>query len=255
MPETLTVLGGGGWFPAHERQTACALLRNGSAAVMIDAGTGLGRLSEHPELLAGVERLDILLTHFHLDHIVGLAYIPAIGVCEETCVWGPGERLYGSPTAVMLERFTHEPYHPVPFEAQQIQVRDLPEGELELAGVRITHRVQPRHSAPTLGLRFGDVLAWITDTAYDPETAAFARGCALLAHECWWPSTRPRNPDIHSSATQAAQVARDAEAERLLLIHLPPFQESLRPLLVEAQATLPDTQLGVDHSELSMQPA
>jgi ribonuclease BN (tRNA processing enzyme) len=59
----LTILGGGGWFPAYDRQTACALLRHRDSAIMIDAGTGAGRLVERPELLDGVERLDIVLTH------------------------------------------------------------------------------------------------------------------------------------------------------------------------------------------------
>src|SRR5580704_4072393 len=110
----LTILGGGGWFPAHGRHTACALLRMGDEAIMIDAGTGVSRLIERPELLDGVETLDIVLTHFHLDHVVGLAYLPAIGLCTQTTVWGPGKLLYDRPTFDLLARLTHEPIHPVP---------------------------------------------------------------------------------------------------------------------------------------------
>src|SRR5437588_7298730 len=186
MLETLTTLGGGGWFPAFGRHTACALLRNGPAAIMIDAGTGVGRLAERPELLGHVERLDILLTHFHLDHIAGLAYLPAMGLCQQTTVWGPGALLYGTPTEALLSQVSNEPFHPVPLSMQDIEVRDLPAGELELAGVRIATRRQDRHSAPSLGLRFDDWLAWITDTAYDPDSAGFARGCHVLAHEAWF---------------------------------------------------------------------
>jgi len=174
MLETLTILGGGGWFPAHGRHTACALLRDGDAAIMIDAGTGVGRLVERPELLDGVTQLDIVLTHFHLDHVAGLAYLPALGLCAQTTVWGPGSLLYGTPTGSLLGSLSHEPFHPVPLEDQEIDVRDLPPGEIELAGVRIALRRQDRHSAPSLGLRFDDAFAWITDTAYDPESAPFA---------------------------------------------------------------------------------
>src|SRR5581483_2072707 len=42
----LTVLGGGGWLPAHGRHTAAALMRQDEAAIMIDAGTGVSRLIE-----------------------------------------------------------------------------------------------------------------------------------------------------------------------------------------------------------------
>jgi ribonuclease BN (tRNA processing enzyme) len=242
----LTVLGGGGWFPAHDRQSACALLRHGDTAIMIDAGTGVGRLIERPELLDGVTRLDILLTHFHLDHIAGLAYLPALGRCEHTTLWGPGALLYGSSTWAVLDPVSHQPFHPVPLEQQQIEVRDLPAGELELAGVRVTTRRQDRHSAPSLGLRFDDQLAWITDTAYDPGSGPFASGCDVLAHEAWFVTAAPRNPDIHSSGAQAAQVAADAGVEQLVLIHLPPFSESIDPLLREAQDGFPSVVAGRD---------
>lgn len=242
----LTILGGGGWFPAHGRQTACALLRHGDAAIMIDAGTGVARALEQPELLAGVTRLDIVLTHFHLDHVGGLAYLPAIGHCPDTTVWGPGALLYDTPTHALLDRVSHEPFHPVPLEDQEIVVRDLPAHELELGGVRLETRRQDRHSAPTVGLRFDDTLAWITDTAYDPDSARFAAGCETLAHEAWFTTDAPRNREIHSAAAEAAQVAADAGAAQLLMVHLPPFTEGVGALLEEAAAVFGRVELALD---------
>jgi ribonuclease BN (tRNA processing enzyme) len=246
----LTILGGAGWFPAHGRHTACALIRNGDNAVMIDAGTGVVRIIERPDLLEGVSRLDIVLTHFHLDHIAGLAYLPALGVCEHTTVWGPGRLLYETSTQSVLAGVSHEPLHPVPLEQQDIHVRDVPAGELELAGARLTVRRQERHSAPSLALRFGDELAWITDTAYDPESIAFSAGCRTLAHEAWFTSTAVRNADIHSSAAQAAEVAARAGCARLLLIHLPPFSRSVDAIVGEAQATVPGAVPALDGDEI-----
>ena len=236
----LTILGAGGWLPAYGRQTASAVLRKGDEAVMIDAGTGVARLIEQPDVLAGVRRLHILLTHFHLDHIAGLAYLPALGICEDTTLWGPGRLLYDTATEGVLSAVSHEPMHPVPLERQDIRVCDIPAAELELAGMRITTRRQNRHSAPSLGLRFDDELTWITDTAFDPDSAAFARRSRLVAHEAWFTRDTVRNPDIHSAAHQAAEVAAQAGCERLLLIHLPPFQESVDALVAEAQAVLAD---------------
>ena len=235
----LRILGGGGWFPAHGRHTACALLRDGDSGIIIDAGTGVARFIEQPELLSGTTRLDILLTHFHLDHIAGLAYLPALGLCEQTTIWGPGQALYGTSTKELLDQVSRQPFHPVPLEQQDIEVRDLPIGEAELGGFAITTRRQDRHSAPSLGLRFGDVLTWITDTAYDPGSAPFAEGSEVLAHEAWFTQGAPRNESIHSSAAQAAEVAEQASVERLALIHLPPFERSVDPLIAEAQARVP----------------
>jgi ribonuclease BN (tRNA processing enzyme) len=251
MLEQLIILGGGGWFPANGRHTACALLRDGDAAVLIDAGTGVGRLVENPALLDGVERLDILLTHFHLDHITGLAYLPAIGPTTETTVWGPGAELYGTPTSEMLSPLLHEPFHPVSLERQEIAVRELSMGEMELAGMRVQLRRQDRHSAPTVGLRFGDMLTWATDTAYDPATAPFAEGSAILAHEAWFTSDQPLNEDVHSSAAQAAEIAAAAGVDRLLLIHLPPFRRDVVDLVIEAQSIVPRSLLADDGCDVS----
>jgi ribonuclease BN (tRNA processing enzyme) len=250
--ESLVILGGGGWFPAHGRHTACALLRNGEHALMIDAGTGAGRLVERPDLLDGVTQLDIVLTHFHLDHISGLAYLPAVGACENTTIWGPGRLLYGTSSRSLLDQLSHEPFHPVPLEDQDIAVRDLSGEEIELGGLRISLRRQDRHSAPTLALRFEDTLAWITDTAYDEDSAAFAAGCTVLAHEAWYTASAPRNAQIHSAAEQAAAVAEHAEAEQLLLIHLPPFDTSLDSLLAEAAMRVPAVRLAGDCEELEL---
>jgi ribonuclease BN (tRNA processing enzyme) len=255
MFERLIVLGGGGWFPAFGRHTACAILRDGDSAIMIDAGTGVGRLIERPELLEGVERLDILLTHFHLDHIAGLAYLPAVERCSETTVWGPGEALYETKTEAVLDRVSREPFHPVPLGGLRIEIRDLPLGELEVGGVRVQTRRQERHSAPTMGLRFDDVVTWITDTAGDPESAAFAAGSRLLAHEAWFASDEPRNPEIHSSARQAAEVAAEAEIDQLLLVHMPPFEPSIEQLGLEAQQTFPRALIAHDDADLTLTPA
>jgi ribonuclease BN (tRNA processing enzyme) len=249
--ESLFILGSGGWFPAHNRHTACALLRNGNAAILIDAGTGAGRLVENPSLLEGIERLDIVLTHFHLDHVSGLAYLPAIGLIPEATVWGPGASLYGVPTKALLEPLSNEPFHPVSLEKQEIEVRDLPAGEFELAGTRIETRRQDRHSAPTLGFRFGDALGWITDTAYDPDTAAFVQGVGTLAHEAWFTRDAPLNEDVHSSAAQAAEVAAQAEVDRLLLIHLPPMRADVVELAIEAQSIVPRSLLAEDACNVS----
>jgi ribonuclease BN (tRNA processing enzyme) len=246
MLDRLVILGAGGWFPANGRHTACALLRDGETAVLIDAGTGVGRLVENPRLLDGIKRVDILLTHFHLDHITGLASLPALGLVSETTVWGPGRMLYGSPTRDLLGEISQEPFYPLSLAAQGVDVRDLPAGEFELAGVRIDTRRQDRHSAPTLGFRFEDALGWITDTAHDPDSAPFVAGCRLLAHEAWFTSDAPRNHDVHSSAAEAARVAEQAEIDRLLLIHLPPFERDSDKLESEAQATVPGAKLAAD---------
>ena len=80
----------------------------------------------------------------------------------------------------------------------------------------------------------------VDNAGFDPDSAAFAQGSRLIAHEAWFTRGTVRNPDIHSAAHQAAEVAARAGCERLLLIHLPPFEESVDALVTEAQAVLAD---------------
>ena len=70
---SITPLGTNGFIPTHGRQTQCYLVRRNGAAFLLDAGTGLGRLLEAPlaSALRGCERLEIVLTHYHLDHPSG----------------------------------------------------------------------------------------------------------------------------------------------------------------------------------------
>jgi ribonuclease BN (tRNA processing enzyme) len=217
------------------------LVRDGSSALVLDAGTGMRRLITAPELLAGVERIDIVLTHFHLDHVCGLAYLPALPALPVTpALWAPGAWLYGRSSTELLGPLRSAPLSP--FEAVE-PVHELHAGEQRIGMFDVTARAQPRHWAPTAGLRIGDALALITDTAFDPGSIELARGVGHLLHEAW--STTGDEGD--ASASEAARVARAANARRLTLIHLHPMADEAA-LLVAA----PGAELGQDGVELAL---
>lgn len=243
----LTILGGGGWIPTSARATCTALLRDGPAALLIDAGTGVERLISDRGLLDGVEQLDLVLTHFHLDHVAGLAYLPGLRSAPAVPprIWGPARVLFGTSTEPALRTLAGPPYFDADFGLIAAEVHELVEGEQEIGPFRLTTRVQPGHSTPTLGLRFGDALAYLTDTAYDADSARFAAGARLLVHEAWYAEGAPEASDIHTSGRGAATVARDAGAEELLLIHLHP-RGGHDAVLEEARAIFPNVSLAHD---------
>jgi phosphoribosyl 1,2-cyclic phosphodiesterase len=47
-----------------------------NSTVILDAGTGICALGQHSP--ADVDRVDPLLTHLHVDHILGLGFIAAL---------------------------------------------------------------------------------------------------------------------------------------------------------------------------------
>ncbi len=75
----LTVLGSAGWIPVGKRETACYAVRAGKSLLLLDAGTGVGKLlGESEALLHNIDEVHIILSHFHLDHVIGLTYLTAL---------------------------------------------------------------------------------------------------------------------------------------------------------------------------------
>ena len=73
----------------HGGNTACVEVRGADGTVLIlDAGTGIRR--QAASLPSGTTRLDLLLTHLHMDHIQGLGfYAPLYDAAMEVHIWGP----------------------------------------------------------------------------------------------------------------------------------------------------------------------
>jgi len=73
---TLYVMGVRGSRPVHGRefeifggQTTCFIVKTGKHAVIVDCGTGL---FDAEEILKDCEMIDIIFTHVHYDHVIGM---------------------------------------------------------------------------------------------------------------------------------------------------------------------------------------
>jgi ribonuclease Z len=88
-------------------------------------------------------------------------------------------------------------------------------------------------------------VTYCTDTAYDEGNVAFAQGSGVLMHEAWYTEDAPREESTHSSAKEAAEVARQAGVERLALIHIRPGADEA-VLLEEARSVFDNTVVGSD---------
>jgi ribonuclease Z len=236
------LLGSGGFAPTDGRETATALVTKGSDALLLDAGTGARRLLTGRTLLDDVRRLHVVLTHFHLDHVIGLFFLPDLEV--PFTVWGGGEIHGGGSTRSEVERLLAPPFAPPSFLDNFSDVNDLePDKEVTIGGFTVRARVQPLHSSPTLALRIDDSVVWCTDTAYDEGNAPFARGARVLFHESF---SDPAATASHTSAREAAQIAAAAGVDRLVLVHIDPAGADDDALLAAARNVFPSVEIGRD---------
>jgi ribonuclease BN (tRNA processing enzyme) len=245
------LLGSGGWIPTSTRETCCLYVRKGSDVLLVDAGTGLRRAVEHDHLFSGVRSVHMILSHFHLDHVVGLGYAPALRLPDRLSIWGPGTSLYGESTRAVLERILGAPFFSADISGFASDVGELVEGDNDCGAFHVVARTQERHSAPSLAFRIDDRIAYCSDTAYDEGNVELARSSELLFHEAWAADEDNPTPDIHTSAREAGEIARLAGVDRLVLIHVNPLGSDSF-LASSAQTEFPSSIVGSDLLEIDV---
>jgi phosphoribosyl 1,2-cyclic phosphodiesterase len=225
--------------------------------VILDAGTGIRALGY--ELPPDVRRVDILLSHLHMDHIQGLGFFePLFREGLEAHVWGP-------PSATLdlrarLSRYLSPPLFPVRLRdlASRLELHNAPDRPTEIGGLLVTSD-SVIHPGPTVGYRIEDGasrMAYLPD--HEPALGAgdfpdlptwtsghdLAAGVDLLIHDAqYFPSERAERIGWgHSSTVEAAAFARSAGVRRLACFHHDPAHDdaTLDRLVVEVAAALPD---------------
>lgn len=228
----LVPLGTNGFFPSLGRQTASFLLLAEDEAILLDAGTGVGRLVEPDmaSLLAGQHRLTVFLSHYHIDHVVGLAYLRAVWDGPFT-IYGPAPPFTKTGPEEALGRLLNAPYS-APLEAYPAPVMIVPVSDeaLTVRGMEFRFRGQ-RHWRGSMGIRVGDELTYVTDSTVEEGTADLARGTRLLLHEVWLTDEELAADEEgalnHSNVSGVAGVAKEAGVELVWMIHHQPKRSAL----------------------------
>ncbi len=103
-------------------------------------------------------------------------------------------------------------------------------------------------------LRPGRRIAFCTDTRPCAAAAELSRGSDVMIHEATYANDHAQEAvdRFHSTAEEAARVARDAAPQRLILTHVSARYEDDAPLLADARPLFPSTEVASDLLEIAV---
>lgn len=205
-------LGTNGWYDSETGNTICTLINSEKYHIILDAGNGISKADCYIQDDLPVY---LFLSHFHLDHIVGLHILNKFRFPQ-------GLKIYGQKgTKAVLNTIINEPFT-VPLEKlpYPVEVGELSEGPYKMPfAMECEYLV---HASPTLGFRFdldGKILAYCPDTGVCDNAVHLAQDAALLITECSHKPGEQNPPWPHLNPQDAADIARRAGAKRLALTH------------------------------------
>ena len=216
----LIILGSSNAISATENENTHMVIVGQERMVLVDcASNSILRLEQ-----AGLDfndLTDIIITHFHPDHVSGLPLLLMdmwlMGRHRPLNIYGLHytldrvERLMGLYSWADWPKFFPVAFHRLPL-ADLTAILDCPDFKILSSPVR--------HLIPTIGLRIEfnhtrKVLAYSCDTEPCEQVVHLAAGADVLIHEASGASIG------HSSASQAGEIAARAEVGALYLIHYP----------------------------------
>lgn len=229
----------------------------------IDCGSGLRRLGAGwAARRAAPERLDVLLSHLHLDHLLGLSFFaPLLANRVAVTLWTAAD-----PTAVetALRRLFAPPFLPIDlFSETRLEVAALPRGPAEI-GPFAVDAFPLNHPGGATGFAVGVGERRIV-TAVDHEhgradidagLVAAAREADLLVYDAAFTDAEYETHRGwgHSTYHAGAALAAEAAAKRLLFVHHQPdaSDEALDRIAGRLSALSPIAALGRDGDRIEL---
>lgn len=238
----ITVWGARGSLPAsgvdyaeYGGNTSCISADCGDRMILLDAGSGMTNLGYFLKR-SGRKKIDILISHLHMDHCLGLFGFPLFHDPQaEIRLYGAAQE--GAGFRQNLENLLRPPYWPLGLEnfSARVELHELAPGEsFRLAGGEgisdgVTIRTLPgNHPNQSLLYRLehgGRSIIYALDNELDDETRLsltdFARGGSLLI---WDANFTEEDLSLHrgwghSTWNQGIALRRSAGAESALMTH------------------------------------
>jgi len=218
----------------------CYAVRTDSTLLVLDFGPGAHERAWERDMLGRIDA--IVISHMHLDHMLDL--LPLSGEITEEAVgpkarrpivWVPRENGRTVLAALAEALSSDVSRFDSAFDLREYDDGDeLSVGDLRLSFAPIAHTITGYSPRVTDGRA---TLVYSADTAYRDELVSHCAGADLLLLESTYlePGAYLERQG-HMTGQQAAEVARLAGADRLVLTHTMPFREENEENLRRARA-------------------
>lgn len=261
------LLGVRGTLPVHGPEfaqfggaTSCVLVRAGGQTIILDAGTGLsGRAWDafFPE-----KRCTLLITHAHVDHLMGLPVFPLLFDPTAWCDIYLKSR-EGRTGKDQIESLMSPPLWPIRTDSLKavVNIRDVPT-DFTIGPVAVS-TMESRHCGGSTIYRLSlNGVSMVYATDYEPECdapddfCAFARGCSLLLLDAQYTQEEYAQTKGfgHSTIPRSVALARACGAQQTLLIHHDPKRTDRQLFALETavQAQYANIHFGRGGDEVSL---
>lgn len=215
--------------------TACVGVSiEGAEPIVLDLGTGARALGAVLDAGQVPLRASVLLTHLHLDHVIGLPFFAPLRHNDSVIdIYGP--RQTAGDLFDALGALVQPPFFPIPLAMLPGRVfcHDTGDEDLAIGGAKVRAR-SVFHRGPTLGYRIeadGGSVAYIPDhqqpteeTDLDDSVLELCAGVDVLVHDGQYTDAElALKPHWgHSTVDFAVRIAREAGVRQLVLFHHDP---------------------------------
>jgi phosphoribosyl 1,2-cyclic phosphodiesterase len=262
---TFTIHGARGSYPVdgaafrrYGGSTSCFSLETAQGLLVVDAGTGIAALGDALSRRPALPPITILLTHLHLDHIIGIPSFRPLFRKEASVTFMADPACAGDWQGA-LTTVAGKPFWPVELLnfGAAIRFEDLPEGPLSRYGVRVTRR-QARHPQGCLSYRLeadGRAIVIATDREHgdaglDAGARELCQGADVLIHDAQYTPEEyaGRRGWGHSTWEHGARLAVESRVKRLILVSHDPGRsdEEVDRIVAQARAVFPQTIAGAE---------
>lgn len=221
------------------RQYSCIEVVEKDSLLVLDAGSGIQNINLSSNL--HTDRVDILLTHLHIDHIQGLGFFrPLFNPAMEVHIWGPASNTQSLRTRI--SRYFSPPLFPVYFRDLTCKLffHEIHNTIFEIGPFTIQSNYIT-HPGPTVGFRIQDshsVFSYMPDhePALGPNGllrdvrwlsgSDLAMNADLLIHDAQYTTEEYQSKFGwgHSSMQHTLEYASITGVKHLLLTHHDPIR-------------------------------